>query len=268
MPIVATVSIPGPQVYQSFVAFQAQVKELQNKINERVYDFYSQAPEQSELDRSWIPLLKKVASCGFDRIDIVTTNYDLVIEVAIDELDSFKISTGHRHGSIPGIDLSAWNDSNNPEGLLTKLHGSVDWKLGRGSTEEDPVIRRGHPEFDGDHARRLIIYPGFKGSPNREPFTRFHDYFRRRLKDTSHMLFIGFAFRDDYINSLLSSELPTSAQVAVIDPSETLPKVSFLKSAKHLKQGFGIVKDNTVVNNVLTSDRLQPFNLKDLEHWF
>jgi len=76
------VSIAGPQVHQSFVTFQSQVKQLQNKINERVYDFYSQVPEQNELDRSWLPLLKKMASGGFERIDIVTTNYDLVIEVA------------------------------------------------------------------------------------------------------------------------------------------------------------------------------------------
>lgn len=256
------VSIPGPQVHQSFVAFQAQVKQLQNKINERVYDFYSQVPEQNELDRSWLPLLNKVASGGFDRIDIVTTNYDLVIEVAIDALDSFKIRTGHRHGSVPGVDLSAW-DSNSSEGLLTKLHGSVDWKLGGGGTEQAPVIRRGHPEFDGDHARRLIIYPGFKGSPNREPFIRFHEYFRRRLKDTSHMLFVGFAFRDDYINSLVSSELPTSAKVAVVDPTQTLPKLSFLRKAEHLKQGFGVLETDTL----LAQAGLQPFNPKNLESW-
>lgn len=253
----------GPGVHGQFSHLRTVVHHLQDQINERVYEFYSQAPEKNELKSSWLPLLEHLSSASFDQVDIVTTNYDLVIEHALELLPSVDVNMGFSQGLYPGINLPAWRSTDSQGGLLTKLHGSVDWKIGNGGSEAEPVIRRGHPEFDGDHRKRLILYPGFKGIPSREPFVAFHEYFRRRLQFASHVLFIGFAFRDDFINGLISSELPHTAKVAVINPSQELPKMSFLEEAHHLKQGFGIPTNSTI----LGSEGLQPFNVADLDKW-
>ena len=253
--------ISGQQIQQELIQLKYEVNELQNKINERVYDFYSQIPKNKEIERSWMPLLKKMNSVNFDQIDIVTTNYDLVIEEALDSLTDVNIRTGLTDGRYPGVNLEEWH--NPSSGLLTKLHGSVDWKHGNGSTKTKPVIRRGHAEFDGDHNKRLILYPGFKGTPSSEPFIAFHEYFRLRLQKTTHMLFVGFAFRDDYINELIRSNLPTNSKVAVINPASELPSQNFLAKAKHLQQGFGIDKKTTL----LESGGLAPFSIDDLEDW-
>jgi hypothetical protein len=251
----------GPSVHNQFHNLFNISQNLQDQINERVYEFYSQPPQPEELKRSWIPLLEYLSESEFNRIDIVTTNYDLVIEAALDTIPDAPVSMGFRQGLYPGIELRAWRDNTpSQRGLLTKLHGSVDWKLGNGSTEAEPVIRRGHPEFDGDHKKRLILYPGFKGVPSREPFVAFHEYFRQRLQTVTHVLFIGFAFRDQFINELVEANLPKNSRVAVVNPSTELPNLGFLRSVTHLPQGFGISENATL----LTSGGLKPFSLRDL----
>lgn len=261
--VAAPANTSGPHVHRQFGELGAATRRLQDQINERVYEFYAQPPDIKELKRSWIPLLEHVYSLGFDRTDIVTTNYDLVIESALEELPGNHIGMGFQPGLLPGIDLEAWRKPNSRQGMLTKLHGSVDWKLGNGSTDNEPVIRRGHPEFDGDHRKRLILYPGFKGVPSREPFVAFHEYFRRTLRNATHLLFIGFAFRDDFINQLIASTLPAGTRVAVVNPTPKLPPLPFLNEAIHLKQGFGIEKNATI----LASGGVAPFSLDDFANW-
>ena len=121
----------------------------------------------------------------------------------------------------------------------TKLHGSVDWQSAGTDTSGRPVIRWGHLEKHGSHDTRGIIYPGFKGAPEKEPFKSFHDYFGEAAKHATHALFIGFAFRDFYINDLLTRSLPPSVKIAVIDPSFSLASHAFLANAAHLQMGFG-----------------------------
>lgn len=260
---VTGVNAPGTVTHNQFQNLLNISQSLQDQINERVYEYYSQPPQSDELERSWIPLLQYLMKSKFDKIDIVTTNYDLVIEAALDTISDAPVSMGFRQGLYSGIELRAWRDSTlSQHGLLTKLHGSVDWKLGNGSTDAEPVIRRGHPEFDGDHQKRLILYPGFKGVPSREPFVAFHEYFRQRLQSATHVLFIGFAFRDQFINDLIEANLPKNSKVAVVNPSTELPKLRFLNSVTHLPQAFGVSSGPEP-----SAAGSQPFSIGDLNEW-
>lgn len=230
----------GSQTHAQFLQLRSIAQEVQNRINQNIYDFYSQEPTNDELDGTWIPLLRW-ASSKFTRVDITTTNYDLVLEHALRRVPQLLVSTGQASEVLPRIDLNKWDaDGPSDTGLLTKLHGSVDWKIGNGGTADRPVIRHGLPEFEGDHEKRLILYPGFKGRPDRQPFISFHQYFRQRIAKASHVLFIGFAFRDDFINELIATSIQPSARVAVVDPVPSLPNgLSFLKRATHVRRGFG-----------------------------
>jgi hypothetical protein len=256
------VQLHGPQIQSQFEQLKGAAIRLQNRINERVYEFYSQLPTDDELQRSWLPLLS-FATKTFDDVDIVTTNYDLVIESALMHLNTSKIDAGYSTGLYPLIDLKRWSNSSSRIGMLTKLHGSVDWKIGFGGTVAEPVVRRGHPEFDGDHSKRLILYPGFKGVPAAEPFITFHDYFKRRLSEATHVLFIGFAFRDEYINQIVSNNLNQKTKTAVINPSPELPNESFLRNSTHIKKAFGALQGSTPS----TESETPVFCVEDFAHW-
>lgn len=259
---IAASQIHGPHIQAQFAQLKNLATVLQNRINERVYEFYAQLPSEEELLRSWVPVLNYVSE-RFDFIDIVTTNYDLVIESALEHIQIKKIDSGSTTGLYPVIDTKRWSNLNDRTGMLTKLHGSVDWKIGSGGTAAEPVVRRGHPEFDGDHSKRLILYPGFKGVPSAEPFITFHDHFKRRLSEASHVLFIGFAFRDDYINQIISNNLSPKTKVAVINPSHELPNETFLKHARHFKMAFGAEVGQTLP----TQSNTPAFRVEDLNDW-
>lgn len=255
-------NMAGQQILAQLSALEDHAVALQNKINEQIYRLYAQKPSLEEMERTWKPLLEW-ASSAFDRIDLVTTNYDLIFEYVLNELPNVKIDRGLDQGPLPVINTNRWVNNDSEKGFLTKLHGSVDWKFGDGGTADEPIIRPGHPEFDGSHDIRSILYPGFKGRPEKEPFIKFHDYFRRRLVDSTHLLCIGFAFRDEFINEIISTSFPSSAQIAVVDPAQRLPSVEFLKDALHIQQAFGKKK----LGSLLTDDGLPPFSLQDVIEW-
>lgn len=210
------------------------LKRTTGLINQQVYDLYGNDPAEDELTGNWIPLLKPL----FDRdirLDLFTTNYDLVIENALQIIggDDFLYSYLGAPGRIQRyIDLKQWQeDTDRAQGLLTKLHGSLNWKQRRDQIAIGDIL------FTGDHSRHAIIYPGFKGSSNAIFFTPFHDYFSRMLAQADHVLIIGFAFRDEAINSALRTSIPAGATITVMDPNDKL-RFPGRRKVQRLTQGF------------------------------
>lgn len=256
---------PGPRTNAQFNSLQSQVDRLKDLMNRRIYDLYAQEPTNEELDRSWVPLLKWAAGRSFRRIDLITTNYDLILENAIERVPAIRIDTGwQRRGTITTLDISKWNSATTSDiGRFTKLHGSVDWTYGKGHSDVRPVVRPGQPDLLGGHDSRAIIYPGFKGKPAAEPFATFHEYFRRQVRDATHMLFIGFAFRDEHINGVLSDSTSPTAQIAIVDPIRTLStNLPFAQPTTHLQQCFGVEAVPVTIPQSGT-----PFCLDDVKNW-
>ena len=151
------------------------LEELEGDINTLVYELYAELPTREALS-TWVTLLRLLANYQL-HTEVVTTNYDLVLEHAIRAGGlSENFGTGRVTDGINFmIDPSKWDKP--PEkpvlfygpGLLTKLHGSVDWQTGA-----DGKIIVGASRFTGQHQNHILIYPGFKGQPQYEPFVRFH----------------------------------------------------------------------------------------------
>lgn len=193
--------------------------ELIGRLNQLVYEWYSREPQAEELEQTWLPMLRALRDRG-DRVELATTNYDIVLEAALAAMggESF-VETGRRGSVQPHLDVQVWRDASahlsdrKSQGLLTKLHGSVDWSRGA------ERIFVGDPTYKGSHERHVIIYPGFKGVPDAEPFATFHNYFEQIAARATHFLFIGFAFRDEYINDVLRRSA-TRARATIINPAD------------------------------------------------
>ena len=224
-----------------------QITPLKDKINAQVYKFYGIRPAPEKLS-AWIRLLKGLKEIG-PAIEIFTTNYDRVLEDATKQAD-MNMEYGVVHDGLDTyVDYSLWGPRkrplpNNRRGLLTKLHGSVDWQ------RLDGNITRSAPRFTGDHQNHCILYPGHKGTPTEEPFISFHEHLRTVVRGEyeplSAAIFIGFAFRDDHINTILS-DLPSEPLKYVITksdgkhiddiPPENAP-ASFRDNCLHGRRGF------------------------------
>lgn len=263
-------SDPGA-TYGQFSQFRmGSLSRLIDSINAQVYDLYSGIPEPQELMDSWEPLLRWVGERGFAACDLVTTNYDLVIEHALESHQQLRISTGvRRRGNLQDLDLDEWKNPTEGFGRLTKLHGSIDWRHARNATPDRPSIRVGALEFEGNHDSRLIIYPGFKGAPSGEPFITFHEYFRERLRRATDALFIGFAFRDPYINEIIASSLPSGANVAIVSPEATASNFPVKgTNIRPLPRRFGTVPRGLLSSSASAFDGGPPgLTVDDLESW-
>lgn len=215
------------------------IDDLVSAIHQQVFALYGAIPNTEQLNETWLPLLRPMLDAGF-RVELVTTNYDVVLEYVIEELERTmepNIDTGRRGRTLSRLDVSLWEGSPpgfGEKGLLTKLHGSVDWQRGKG------VIHAGTPTFAGAHEKHLIIYPGFKGRPTEPEIQAFHGHFRRTLEVAIGVLFIGFAFRDDYINELCEQQFRsnTSARVVVLNPDDSVNVPGVDAQLKRLPEYF------------------------------
>ena len=214
------------------------LEELQGDINALVYELYTATPSDEAL-KIWIGFFESMARYELDT-EVFTTNYDLVLENAIraGRLGQ-RIGTGRVTDGISiMIDPAIWHTSlekpstNDRTGLLTKLHGSVDWQR-----DNRGRIVVGASRFTGQHPNHILIYPGFKVETQEEPFVTFHDHLRRVAAQAQAAIFIGYAFRDEYINGILS-DMPSDIPKFVINTEQSAPDLDFLRESSHFGDGF------------------------------
>lgn len=210
--------------------------QLRNDISAHVYKFYSNLPGESLLADNWIKLLKMLSESGF-WLDVITTNYDLIIECAAN-FSEVELNYGDGRGPVRALDQDLWKSSlADPSfrppggGMLTKLHGSVNWMRQAGE------IVFGGTQYLGNHSYHGVIYPGFKGVPKDEPFSLMHSYFEAAMQRSDVIVFVGFAFRDEYINTCIDRSVGSKA-VYVIDPGDVVVPLSFKDNVHHIRMGF------------------------------
>ena len=224
-----------------------ELKELESSINAQVFSLYAAKPSPGTLD-TWIKLLSHLAALGL-HTEVFTTNYDRVLESAIAEGALNTLGTGMVYdGDSLLLDLEQWpNSLNNTSattatGLLTKLHGSVNWQR-----DVDGRVTGSTTHYTGQHQNHILLYPGFKGKPKEEPFITFHNHLRLVAEKAQAAIFIGYAFRDEYINEILVS-MPSKIPKIVIDAMPSPPERRFLRGCAHSGDGFVIGSASLVID--------------------
>ena len=147
-------------------------------------------------------------------VDIITTNYDNVIETYcyqanIRRVDGFvsPINGDHR------IWKNAWNVENGSIRLV-KLHGSVTWQ--RRDGEIIGMITPGSRQDDED----VLVEPTLDTKDYRhEPFPQMFKQCDRVLADTDMLVAIGYSFRDDAINRKIIGAINRRMRMLVVSPS-------------------------------------------------
>jgi NAD-dependent SIR2 family protein deacetylase len=193
---------------------KSKIKQLRGDINKLVYDTYWKEPDTNfktfyERLFDGIDHYRSVINSNDKNIDIFTTNYDLMIEKYFEKKGPiFSDGFAPVDRRSYSWDLSHYDN----KGIrLYKLHGSIDWKR----FKADGQIHR-VPEHDytkpEDH---VILYPGFKGEPEIEPFKTLHAAFSDSLLTADQCIFIGFSFRDEYINRLVSEAVKENSRLKI-----------------------------------------------------
>jgi hypothetical protein len=206
-------------------------------------------------------------------LPIVTTNYDRLVEVAVEEagigadtmfVGRFAGTLNERESKLSFCRSVTYKKPNatyhyRPRALICKPHGSLDWYLRR----DKPVCYAG----DLPDVTRLIITPG--QSKFRNGYESPFDHHRARANDAidraSRFLFLGYGFNDDHLETHLSSAIkggkPTLMLSRTLTPNATAialanPNVTALEHHEELG----------VTGTRLTFNKIQQF-LPGLAIW-
>ena len=219
------------------------IELLNNEIKEKVHDTYTAEADSQELS-VWIQFLDRLQQID-PCLEIFTTNYDNILEDSIRAAE-IQVRPGRTFvGSRLKLDFSEWESltttpkeelQDRPYGLLTKLHGSVDWQWGKNETINISDTSLNDPK------KHPVLYPGYKGVPEKKPFSIFHQHLRNsisgRYEPLTAAIFVGFAFRDEYINSILREIRPETPMYIINIGDELPPSVPPVGKPILISDGF------------------------------
>ena len=142
-------------------------------------------------------------------VEIFTTNYDLLLEQALDDLEVpyFDGFVGSRRSFF---DLRAVEDDLIPVhwSRLWKIHGSINWYQTTKSGERK-VCRSSQPVKDASH----LIYPShLKYEESRKmPYLALIDQLNRFIRRKSSFLVLsGYSFNDGHLNDAIVNALKSN----------------------------------------------------------
>lgn len=194
-------------------------KILQTIIDNTSYDYDEKVFKHGKLIKQLNDLLTSP-----NRLSIVTTNYDTVIEQSAYEL-RYTVFDGFTFSDRPVFDLDMfnWNLSRNIDSVvskkeiykknvieLLKIHGSLTWQF-----EHGEIVRREKCAIDNP----LMIFPSSNKymqtytEPYFELFTKFQELINKK---NTLLITTGFSFADTHISKMILQAIKTVPSLSVL----------------------------------------------------
>lgn len=228
-----------------------RIPDYVNNINNMCFDHYGKNPSTKEVSEAYLPLLK-LCQWKQTNVSLYTTNYDPVTDKLRQIADSNNIECEDgfdRHGVW---DTNTYSYTKNYGLSIYRLHGSMSW------VEQDGTITnsRDYSRRVTGYSKHLIIYPGFKGNPEKDGHQTFrfsHSALRTELKQSDFLFVIGFSFRDPHINAIFEESLQNNPRLNLIvwnpnwplGPDAGLEKLNQQNQGRifHYEKNFGTSED-------------------------
>lgn len=227
---------------QGYIRVKNKADEQINKIRGFIKkEILNNTPDLSEAkDNKLVKLyrdfyMRTVSKTRKNPINIVTTNYDLYNEMALDSLgyfynDGFSGNYGRKfnpqvynyvYANSLELDKNIWTRVENFFNLF-KIHGSISWVK---DSKGEEIFER-FPDKDDQSAENVMIYP----TPLKDrstlmvPYSDLFRNFQNHLaRPNSVLVVIGYSFGDDHINRIILDNLAVpSFRLIVFGVPETV----------------------------------------------
>ena len=205
--------------------FLRLVESLEDEIQSDIYRQYEFIPNTiNVITQAYFPLLDMIyKTSNLNQIPIFTTNYDRVIEefcnhTSITCIDGFKKGANTEDFVWQPADFAKESKKAKQIVKLFKLHGSLNW---RRRSDGTPVKVGAEERTRGTRRfiENVLIYPAEKVKPETEPFSSLHEWFKNVFNESRIVIFIGFAFRDRYLNEIISQGSKSKGkQLIIVSP--------------------------------------------------
>ncbi|EHU3551949.1 SIR2 family protein [Listeria monocytogenes] len=248
-------------------------EKIDNKIQivkEFITDKIIQGMKCNELSEIYKKFyLKTISSSRKSPINIVTTNYDMYNERALDELN-FIYNNGftgsytrtfnpnmYRYMYVDNMNLNkdVWNRVDHFYNLY-KIHGSISWKK-----NDNKIYEVSMSEIDKSSLENVMIYP----TPLKDrstlmaPYTDLMRSFQDNLtKKNSVLITLGYSFGDDHINRIILNNLSIPSFRLII-----LGDTKYKNNAdKEIDTNIGKIRnmDDSRITVINSEDKIHYFN--------
>lgn len=199
-------------------------KELDIEICNKIYEIVSEEKKKANLVPiqsllTWMNWLSR----DFSK-EIFTTNYDLVIERALESLripyyDGF-VGANEPFFLSESLDGEAKYDKPPMSWIrLWKIHGSLGWFWKAVDSGSPRIVRLGvgAKKIAGD--QELVIYPSREKyeSSRKQPFVAYLDRLKSFLLDGEGLFIIsGYSFSDEHINAIIFDGLKQNSRLHIL----------------------------------------------------
>ena len=206
-------------------------------------------------------------------LPIVTTNYDRLIEVAVEEagigidtmfVGRFAGSLNERESKLSFCRKVTCKKQNityhyRPRALVCKPHGSLDWYLRDGK----PVAYAGEL-YD---VPRLIITPGQNKFRNGydSPFDLHRSKANDAIDRASRFLILGYGFNDDHLETHLVPAIKSGKPTLMLAHTLTANATRVAMECPNVT-ALEHFTDSNIVGTLLTINKVQQF-IPNLEIW-
>ena len=260
--------------------FDRMLKELdlcKKIINKYVYEFYSfDKNEIEKIKTHYDSLLESI----FDgKINIVTTNYDQIIEEYVRHTKGKTPCDGFKHDE--SINKNVFRQDNFDENQndvdtinIYKLHGSLNWKK-----INDDIIRQDIEEQNREESENILIYPTLdpKDGLDGEPFASINDKFEEHMDITDVCVVVGYSFRDCHINDIFKQFVMSGKKLIIVSPTveSDLQNVDFISdensahiniSAISVSEYIGLKTDYEKINRLRVRKKILDVQIIDAEN--
>lgn len=202
-------------------------------------------PEQIPLFR----LIKKIyggCSPNAAGIDVITTNYDTLIEL-LSDAGGLSVQTGFRGHSFREFSPDTLTDPLYSQRIVSekgkvkkdyivaqsvrilKPHGSVNWIIERGRAVE--MLTYGDP-YEG-----ALVVPGpfkYREALVNSLFDQIRAIMNSVLKSTPAVMAIGFGFNDDHLQNVLKDRLRSEMPMLILTKDWTKSIDAMIRSYKNI----------------------------------
>lgn len=220
-------------------------------------------------------LLSHLFSSDLRRVDVVTTNYDRLVEYAVGA-GSFIYRTGFDPGYI-----GAWRGSsatlhyyfNPPPSALParvvnihKVHGSLDW-FKKSDTEAIYALpARSCPPKD---FVQLIVPPGLTKYQEalQEPFRTIITRADRALDNATGFFSVGYGFNDDHIHTKLLNRVKKHKKPLVVLAKTLTQKTRDILFNENNAVRFIALEEHQNGTNIYTTDHKEGITIEGLDLW-
>lgn len=205
-------------------------------------------------------------------VNFFTTNYDTLLEDSLN-LEKRKVIDGFNGNSMGFWEPNVFDNKENDEYIVCKLHGSIDWY----QDDEAGLVRVRYGTTYLKDEENTMIYPQATKyvETQKDPFAVLFENFRSILKKaTDSMLGIcGYSFGDNHINNEIEFALTSLGNqltilIFISEEEEGLPLVvqKWLKNPKINERIYVLTQKGIYHENILHKKDSEENN-EDLNWW-